>query len=101
MDFNEALGEAIREQRLARKMTLREVASAGFISMGHLSDVEQGRKQGSSGFINAVANGLGVEAYELIIEAGFKMSAGTIPETAEKIYERSREWTDQYSDLAG
>ena len=55
MKFYQTLGEVIREQRLAKNLTLREVASNGFVSMGHLSDVENGRKEGSSSFLDGVA----------------------------------------------
>lgn len=101
MRFYEALGEVIREQRLAKGLTLRDVCKTGFVSMGHLSDVENGRKEGSSVFIEAVANGLGVNTYDLIIEAGYKMAGDTIfvPDTAESLFVRDAKWTGQYADL--
>jgi transcriptional regulator with XRE-family HTH domain len=85
MKFYQALGEVIREQRLAKEMTLRDVAQTGYVSMGHLSDVECGRKEGSSQFIHAVANGIGIEPHELILKAGFRMADLTIPDTPEKL----------------
>lgn len=85
MKFYEALGAVIREERHARKMTLRDVASKGYISMGHLSDVENSRKEGSETFIEAVANALGMPAYELIIEAGYRMAESKVPDTLEEI----------------
>jgi transcriptional regulator with XRE-family HTH domain len=99
LKFSEALGEVIREQRLAKNLTLREVASNGFVSMGHLSDVENGRKEGSSSFINGVANGLGVEASELIIQAGFRMAGVEVPDSPESLFERGSVWANQYADL--
>jgi transcriptional regulator with XRE-family HTH domain len=101
MRFSEALGEVIREQRLAKKLSLRDVSTKGFVSMGHLSDVENGRKEGSSSFIQGVANGLGVEAYDLIIEAGYKMAGQAIyvPDTPESLFVRGSDWQGQYSDL--
>jgi len=99
MKFSEALGEVIREQRLAKKLTLREVASNGFVSMGHLSDVENGRKEGSSSFIDGVANGLGVDASELIIQAGFRMARVEVPDTPESLFVRDSKWANQYADL--
>jgi transcriptional regulator with XRE-family HTH domain len=99
MKFSEALGEVIREQRLAKKLTLRDVASNGFVSMGHLSDVENGRKEGSSSFIDGVANGLGVDASELIIQAGFRMARVEVPDTPESLFVRGAKWANQYADL--
>lgn len=101
MPFRQALGEAIRKQRLAKRLTLRQVSANGFVSMGHLSDVENGRKDGSSGFIDAVANGLGVEPYSLVIEAGYRMAESNleVPSTPESLFERGEAWNAQYSDL--
>jgi transcriptional regulator with XRE-family HTH domain len=101
MRFSEALGEVVRERRLALGLTLRKVASTGYVSMGHLSDVENGRKEGSSGFINGVANGLGVEASDLIIQAGFRMAGVKVPDTPESLFERGSVWANQYADLKG
>lgn len=101
MKFSEALGEVIRERRLALGLSLREVSSTGYVSMGHLSDVENGRKEGSSSFINGVANGLGIEASELIIQAGFRMAGLEVPDTPESLFERGSVWANQYADLKG
>jgi transcriptional regulator with XRE-family HTH domain len=101
MKFSEALGEVVRERRLALGLTLRDVSSTGYVSMGHLSDVENGRKEGSSSFINGVANGLGVEASELVIQAGFRMAGLKVPDTPESLFERGSAWANQYADLKG
>lgn len=89
MIFRQALGQAIREQRLAKNLTMRDVARNGFVSIGHLSDVERGQKDASTEFMTAVANGLGVEAYELIIEAGYKMADFAVPDTPESLFHHS------------
>ena len=86
MDFHKALGRVIRGKRHARSLTLREVALTGFVSMGHLSDVENGRKEGSSQFIKAVATALKLEPYDLVLEAGYLMAGSSIPNTPEKLY---------------
>jgi len=101
MKFSEALGEVVRERRRALGLTLRDVSSTGYVSMGHLSDVENGRKEGSSSFINGVANGLGIEASELIIQAGFRMAGLEVPDTPESLFERGSVWANQYADLKG
>jgi transcriptional regulator with XRE-family HTH domain len=102
MKFSEALGEVIREERLALGLTLRKVASTGYVSMGHLSDVENGRKEGSSSFLSGVAAGLGVEAHELIIRAGYRMADLRIPDSPESLFDsklRELAWQNQYADL--
>lgn len=100
MRFHEALGEVIKEQRLAKEMTLRDVSQTGYVSMGHLSDVENGRKEGSSQFIEAVATALQVEPFELILKAGYRMSDLDVPDTPATLF-RGNRWKDQYSDLKG
>jgi transcriptional regulator with XRE-family HTH domain len=84
MNFRHALGEVIREQRLAKGLTLRTVSANGYVSLGHLSDVERGQKEASSDCVEAIANGLGVNAYDLIIEAGYRMAG--VPDTPESLF---------------
>ena len=86
MNFHEALGLVIKDERQAKGLTLRDVSSTGFVSMGHLSDVENGRKQGSSQFISAVATALSLEPHDLIIGAGYLMKQFQIPSTIESLY---------------
>jgi transcriptional regulator with XRE-family HTH domain len=101
MKFKEALGEVLREQRLAKSLTMRQVSERGHLSYSFLSEVERGIKDCSSDFITAIANGLGVESYDLIIEAGYRMAgSGTfVPDTPESLFLRDSRWASQYSDL--
>lgn len=89
ISFHEALGIVIRDERQAKDLTLRDVASNGFVSMGHLSDVENGRKQGSSQFISAVAKALDLQPHDLVLEAGYLMKQFQIPRTPESLFDDS------------
>lgn len=93
MNFREALGEVIRERRLANGVQLRELASSCPMSYSFLSEVERGVKEASSSVIDGIANGLGLAPYELILEAGYRMATGSVLDT------RQLEWQNQYSDL--
>jgi transcriptional regulator with XRE-family HTH domain len=93
LQFREALGEVIRERRLADGLQLRELASSAHISYSFLSEVERGLKEASSGVIDGIANGLRLEPYELILEAGYRMATGSV------IDARHLEWQNQYQDL--
>ena len=86
MNFRQALGEVIREQRLAKELTLRTVSSNGYVSLGHLSEVERGENEVSSDCLEAIANGLGVNSYELIIKAGYRMADAEVPDTPETLF---------------
>ena len=90
MNFRQALGEVVREQRLAQGRTMRSITDEGFIALGYLSEVERGQKDASSEIIDSIANGLGVETYELIIKAGYKMADLEIPETPESLFAPSQ-----------
>lgn len=97
MKFRHALGEVIREERLAQGKPLRAITDAGFVSIGHLSDIERGRKEPSSEIVERIADGLGKEPYELIIEAGMKMYRDRVPDVL--YLPEKAGWYDQYSDL--
>jgi transcriptional regulator with XRE-family HTH domain len=102
MRFREALGEVVREQRLANGLQLRDVSDKGHLSYSFLSEVERGLKECSSDYLTAIANGLGVDAYDLIIEAGYRMAGdgrALVPDTPEILFERNSSWTTQYADL--
>ncbi len=85
MRYRTALGEVIREERLAQNANQRKLSTKGIISIGYLSEVERGQKEISSELLEGVAFGLGLEAYELVIRAGLKMAGHTIPDTAEEL----------------
>jgi transcriptional regulator with XRE-family HTH domain len=101
--FRDAIGEVIREQRLANGLQLRDVSERGHLSYSFLSEVERGVKEPSSLILENIANGLGVESYSLIIEAGYRMAEAKteIPDTLETLFERTESWANQYSDLKG
>ena len=81
MRYRVALGEVIREERLAQERTQRHLSMNGIISIGFLSEVERGQKEISSELLEGVACGLGVKSYELVIRAGLKMAGQEIPDT--------------------
>jgi transcriptional regulator with XRE-family HTH domain len=101
MNFREAIGEVIREQRLANGLQLRDVSERGHLSYSFLSEVERGVKEASSMILENIANGLGVNTYDLIIEAGYRMAGDSlaIPDNLEVFFLRDSRWANQYADL--
>jgi transcriptional regulator with XRE-family HTH domain len=97
MDFQTAFGEVVRERRLAKEQSLRTLSANGYLALGYLSEIERGQKCPSSAIIEAIADGLGVGASELIVEAGLRMAG--VPDTPESLFSRSADWIGQYSDL--
>ena len=103
MKFRQAFGEVVREQRLAKRLTLREASQRAFVSYSFWSEVERGLKDCGSDFMESMAQGLGVQLYDLIIEAGYRLSGEglAIPDTPEALFVRDNKWANQYADLKG
>jgi transcriptional regulator with XRE-family HTH domain len=98
--YRHALGEVLRDRRIALGHTLRTVSGTGCISLGYLSEVEHGHKEVSSEILENIAEALRTTVYSLIIETGYRMEreATEIPNTAESLF-RDKAWEKQYSDL--
>lgn len=87
MRYRTALGDVLREERLARNLNLRQVSEIGCIALGYLSEVERGHKEISSELLEGVAFGLGIAPHELIIKAGLRMASCDIPDTTENLFD--------------
>jgi transcriptional regulator with XRE-family HTH domain len=85
MMFKHALGQVIKQYRVDRGLTQRQLASRGYIAHNYLSEVERGVKTISSEFLENLAEVLRVPSYELIIEAGYLMADLEIPDTIESL----------------
>lgn len=92
--FREALGEVLREERLAQKKTLRTLSSEATIALGYLSEIERGQKELSSEILYSIATqGLGLDTHEVVIRAGLRLGGlDDIPDTPQVLVE-------QYTDL--
>lgn len=60
------IGHVLRLRRQALGLTLREVSSRSFVSIGHLSEVERGKKPISSDAIWSLCNALDLPLYVLL-----------------------------------
>ena len=64
--WREAVGEALRETRVAQQRTLKDVSSASQISLPYLSELERGRKEASSEILAAASRALGLGLADLV-----------------------------------
>ncbi|MFE5854370.1 helix-turn-helix domain-containing protein [Streptomyces sp. NPDC056500] len=64
--WRDVVGGVLRRERLAQERTLQDVADAARISMPYLSELERGRKEGSSEVLAAAAGALGLSLAELL-----------------------------------
>ena len=76
---------AIRSERNLQGMTLRQMSKRSFVSLGHLSEVELGRKSVGSELLETIASALAVSSSDLVIQAGLLMASDNIPDTAEEL----------------
>ena len=64
------VGDFIREQRSAAKVSLRELARTAGVSNPYLSQVERGLRKPSAEILAAIARGLSISAETLYEQAG-------------------------------
>jgi len=68
MRLQEAVGDTLRQIRQEQGLTLRDVSRRSHISIGHLSEVEMGKKGVSFDLLDVVANGLNITTADLMKE---------------------------------
>ena len=77
--FRHALGEVIRERRTELGLTLRKVNQKSAVALGYISEIERRHKEASSEVLRALAEALGTDVSELVIEAGVRMKVWELP----------------------
>ena len=56
--FRRLLGDVLRERRMDRGMTLREVSKQARVSLGYISEIERGQKEASSELLASLCGAL-------------------------------------------
>jgi transcriptional regulator with XRE-family HTH domain len=64
------LGDYIREQRHAAKVSLRQLARSAGVSNPYLSQIERGLRKPSAEILQQIAKGLRISAEQLYVHAG-------------------------------
>lgn len=83
------LGDVLRDYRLQKGRTLRQVASKASVALGYLSEVERGQKEASSEILAAVAEALDTPLSQIMSDVGdrlaliegIKVPVSAIPDT--------------------
>lgn len=68
------LGDVLRDVRLQKGRTLRQVASKASVALGYLSEVERGQKEASSEIIASVAEALETPVSVILREVGDRIA---------------------------
>ena len=79
------IGDVLRDFRLQKGRTLRQVASKASVALGYLSEVERGQKEASSEILASVAEALETPISVIMREVGDRLAVieglNPIPET--------------------
>ena len=68
------IGEVLRDFRLQKGRTLRQVAGRASVALGYLSEVERGQKEASSEILASVAEALDVPISMIMREVSDRIS---------------------------
>ena len=68
------IGDVLRDFRLQKGRTLRQVASKASVALGYLSEVERGQKEASSEILASVADALDVPLSSVLREVGDRLA---------------------------
>ena len=56
--FRRLLGDVLRDLRMQRHMTLREVSAEARVSLGYISEIERGQKEASSELLSSLCQAM-------------------------------------------
>lgn len=78
------IGDVLRDVRLQKGRTLRDVASKASVALGYLSEVERGQKEASSEILASVAEALDTPISAIMREVGDRLAVleglSTVPD---------------------
>ena len=79
------IGDVLRDFRLQKGRTLRQVASKASVALGYLSEVERGQKEASSEILASVVDALDTPISVIMREVGDRLAVieglNAIPDT--------------------
>ena len=72
--IRQEIGDVLRDFRLQKGRTLRQVASKASVALGYLSEVERGQKEASSEILASVADALDTPISVIMREVGDRLA---------------------------
>jgi transcriptional regulator with XRE-family HTH domain len=64
--FRRLLGDVLRDVRMQRGLTLREVSAEARVSLGYISEIERGQKEASSELLASLCSALDVPLSDVL-----------------------------------
>jgi transcriptional regulator with XRE-family HTH domain len=78
------IGEVLRDIRMSKRQTLRQVAARAAVALGYLSEIERGQKEVSSELLFSIAEALDVPISQIMREVSDRLAMAegvNIPDT--------------------
>ncbi|MEY4276523.1 MAG: hypothetical protein RIS26_986 [Actinomycetota bacterium] len=78
------IGEVLRDIRMSKRQTLRQVAARAAVALGYLSEIERGQKEVSSELLLSIAEALDVPISQIMREVSDRLAVAegiAIPDT--------------------
>lgn len=78
------IGEVLRDIRMSKRQTLRQVAARAAVALGYLSEIERGQKEVSSELLFSIAEALDVPVSQIMREVSDRLAMAegvNIPDT--------------------
>jgi transcriptional regulator with XRE-family HTH domain len=78
------IGEVLRDIRMSKRQTLRQVAARAAVALGYLSEIERGQKEVSSELLFSIAEALDVSVSHIMREVSDRLAIAegvNIPDT--------------------
>ena len=78
------IGEVLRDIRMSKRQTLRQVAARAAVALGYLSEIERGQKEVSSELLFSIAEALDVPISHIMREVSERLAVAegvNIPDT--------------------
>jgi XRE family transcriptional regulator, stress-response regulator len=66
--FRRLLGGVLRDKRMQRGMTLRQVSAEARVSLGYISEIERGQKEASSELLASLCSALDIPLSDVLRE---------------------------------
>ena len=78
------IGEVLRDIRMSKRQTLRQVAARAAVALGYLSEIERGQKEVSSELLFSISEALDVPISQIMREVSVRLAISEgvgIPDT--------------------
>ena len=66
--FRRFLGEVLRNERMQRGLTLRDLSAQARVSLGYISEIERGQKEASSELLGSLCDALDLPLSDVLRE---------------------------------